>query len=184
MSQTNDNLVAELFPSIPLLLYGSGTSSEASQDSDVVQTLAELTTDYISDLCESAMRNHEGMVGCSEGYGSENDARIENADSNSGGKFVIPLDFGVNLNNVDDPSGKDAEGERPPKRINLKIGPQSFICSVMHDKVQYGKVKDIQSSRRALTHDLLDKVIMDTIKDEVGDDGTWPGTDNILPLQG
>mmetsp|Transcript_16267 Transcript_16267/g.23963 ORF Transcript_16267/g.23963 Transcript_16267/m.23963 type:complete len:188 (-) Transcript_16267:200-763(-) len=187
MSPTNDDLVAALYPSIPLLLYGSGTSSESSQDSDVVQTLAEVTTDYIADLCESAMRNHEGMVGFYGEYG-ENVDHTDN-EGFSGGGLIIPLDFGVDLNHMDEPSAKDStdkdgEGETLSKRINLKMGPQSFICSVMHDKVQYGKVKDIQASRRALTHDLLDKVIMDTIKDEVGDEGTWPGTERILPLQG
>ena len=196
----------EIQQSLPLLLYGSGASPSCSQDEVTTQALSAMTMNYISELCDAALRNHEAMVGPhayihSFENDSSKDGKVVNLSSikgeNTVAKILYPLEFGVDVRNDIgvDVDSSDVDDGKQSVSLNsedddndidrtdcLKIGPQSFIRSIMHDKIQYGRVKEIQAARISLSHDLLDHAILSAVKDEVGDSGTWPGTENILPL--
>jgi len=48
------------------------------------------------------------------------------------------------------------------------IGAQCFIFPVCHDKHLYGKILNVQATRRSMEPELTDKVIMDVIRNEGG----------------
>ena len=203
---TIDNLVSsaqsEIEEEIGLLLYGSGGSVD---DVTSAKALSILSVKYVSDLCEAAMRNHEAMVGSCMSRSLQYEYEDRSRNGNGGVHNILyPLDFGVDVNELDlaataeddvsqsersqeGGTGVDERGRNtdidPESSACLRIGSQPFIRAVMHDRIQYGRIKELLSARRSLAHDLLDQTILSAVQDEVGDGGTWPGTEDMLPLQ-
>lgn len=207
ISQLLSSAQGEIEDNLGLLLYGSGGSVD---DDASAKALSILSVNYVRDLCEAAMRNHEAMVGScmSRALHDACDGRKSSHERGPGVHNILhPLDFGVDVNDlavdaedgvtgVDDVSQSDrSQGGRNDSNEKddsnnyhlesttcLRIGSQSFIRAVMHDRLQYGRIKEVLSARRSIGYDLLDQTIISTVQDEVGDGGVWPGSENMLPL--
>ena len=160
-----------------LLIYGSGGSPNESDD--VHTAISTLTVQYMSDLCEAAIRNHETMVGPMHmSKESLEDGGDGNTDEKEGGSIIYPMDFGVDVVDADAGGGVSDDDVE----AHLRIGSDSFIRAVMHDRMQYGRVKEVLSSRKSIGPALLDQTFLSAVKDEVGDNAEWPGAENLLPL--
>jgi len=158
---------------LPLMMFGSGDVMADDVDEESVKLLAELTTNYVANLVSAAVDAHEiytdgkGYIAPTTMYTAKGPKRqclglLDNDPLCAG------LDFGT---------------YNPKPKSSTAIDTKSFIFPICHDAKLYGKVLDIQSARREIGPELMDKTLLDTIRDELGEDATFPSSEGgLLPF--
>jgi hypothetical protein len=181
-AEVSQQAVAGIAQDLPVLMYGSGDSSPGSVDQESVQVLAELTANYVANLVAAAVDAHEVYT---DGQGYIAPTTLYTCESNQrqslggvGRRFedapalCAGLDFGTCTSKY--------QSKKP--KTSTAISARSFIFPICHNATLYGKVLDIQSARRDIGPELTDKVMMDTIRDECGEDATFPSSEgDVLP---